>query len=166
MPQSPLWLASLGRWMDAGVLERAGSADHPLIVEMIKRVGLAARHDETPWCSAAMNAAVEESGLSGTRRANARSWEAWGERLAEPRFGCIAVLWRGTPNSGQGHVACWLGEVPGGQMALLGGNQHNRVGVSLYPRARLLSFRWPDEECLDEARRPTVRESVRAKAKP
>lgn len=166
VPQTALWLQSMLRWSELGVLERRGNADHPLIVEMLERVGHPHEHDETPWCSAAMNAAMDEAGLGGTGRANARSWEAWGERLARPRFGCITVLWRDTPSSGHGHVACWVGDLPGGQMLLWGGNQHNRACIAPYPHGRLLSFRWPDQSCLHAPYRDTVRESFRAQHKP
>jgi uncharacterized protein (TIGR02594 family) len=148
VPTDPVWMQPFLRWSAGGALERAGSQDNPLIVEMLALAGLPHQHDETPWCSAAMNAAMYESGLRGTGRANARSWEAWGEKLAKPRIGCVAVLWRDTPSSGHGHVALWLGDVPGSQMVLLGGNQANAVSVQLYPRGRLLSYRWPDDGCL------------------
>lgn len=162
-PTEPLWLASFVRWAAMGVLERPGpDADHPLIVEMLRRVRQPNQHDETPWCSAAMNAAMDECGIGGTGSAAARSWEDWGQRLPKPRFGCVAVLWREKEQGPYGHVACWLGEVAGGaQMVLLGGNQGDRVGVALYPRHRVLSHRWPDASVIgDPARRPTVRERV------
>jgi uncharacterized protein (TIGR02594 family) len=144
VPREPVWLDSFVRWAGMGVLERPGVADHPLILEMHAGVGLPNAHDETPWCSSSMNAAMLEAGLKGTGRANARSWEAWGAHLAKPRFGCVAVLWRESVHSGHGHVAVWLGEVAGSQMVLLGGNQSDAVRVALYPRNRLLSYRWPD----------------------
>lgn len=166
VPDQPLWLDSFVRWASMGVLERPGpTADHPLIVEMLRRVGLPGQHDETPWCSAAMNAAMDECGVGGTGRATARSWEAWGQRLQRPRFGCIAVLWREREHGPHGHVACWLGDVAGGaQQVLLGGNQSNAVCVSLYPRHRVLSYRWPDASCVgDPSTKPTQPDSVRAK---
>jgi uncharacterized protein (TIGR02594 family) len=166
LPTEALWLRSLSRWATLGVLERPGPhQDHPLIVEMLLRVGQRAPHDETAWCSAAMNAAMDEAGIGGTGSARARSWEEWGQHLSRPRFGCVAVLWREQERGPYGHVACWLGEVAGGaQMVLLGGNQGDRVGVALYPRHRLLSYRWPDASVIgDPALRPTQRESVRAK---
>lgn len=165
VPEQPLWIDSFVRWASLGVLERAGAADHPLIVEMLQRVGLPGQHDETAWCSAAMNAAMDECGISGTGSAKARSWESWGKRLERPRFGCVVVLWREREFGPFGHVACWLGEVAGGaQQVLLGGNQNDRVGVALYPRHRVLSYRWPDNSVIgDPALRPTQRESVKAK---
>lgn len=169
VPELPLWVDSFVRWASIGVLERPGpNADHPLIVEMLRRVGLPphAQHDETAWCSAAMNAAMDECGIGGTGSSMARSWESWGARLQRPRFGCLAVLWRDREFGKFGHVACWLGEVAGGaQQVLLGGNQSDQVGVALYPRHRVLSYRWPDVTVVgDPGHRPTARENVRAKA--
>lgn len=167
VPDRPLWLDSFVRWASMGVLERSGpDLDHPIILEMLQRVGLSGRHDETPWCSAAMNAAMDECGIGGTGSAKARSWEDWGERLAKPRFGCVAVLWRESERGPFGHVACWLGDVAGGaQQVLLGGNQSNAVSVALYPRHRVLSYRWPDAGVVgDPTKRRTQKENVRAKA--
>lgn len=153
VPDRAVWLDVLAHWADLGVLEQPGpKRDHPLIVELLRRchVAPALLHDETAWCSAGMNGAMDASGLRGTGSAAARSWEHYGTRLQEPRYGALAALWRDSPSSPHGHIAAWLGDI-GNQMVLFGGNQHNRAGVALYPRARLLSFRWPDETCLIKA---------------
>jgi uncharacterized protein (TIGR02594 family) len=150
VPDRAVWLDVLDHWSELGVLEQPGpNHDHPLIVELLRRVHVPAGmlHDETAWCSAGMNGAMDASGLRGTGSAAARSWEHWGVRLQEPRIGCVAVLWRGAPSSGTGHVAAWLGDI-GHQMVLRGCNQNNRACLALYPRDRLLSYRWPDESCL------------------
>jgi uncharacterized protein (TIGR02594 family) len=151
VPTRPLWLDSFARWKDMGVLERAGTADHPLIVELLALAGMPTelQHDSTAWCGSSMNGAMLEAGMRGPRGpAKARNWEEWGAHLDKPRYGCVAVLWRDSLASGLGHVACWLDDAPGDNMLLLGGNQGDRVHVAQYPRNRLLSFRWPDESCL------------------
>lgn len=158
VPDRAVWLQPFFDWMHAGVHELSGlEQDDPLIVEMLARVHIPPeqRHDETPWCSASMNAAMSIAGLLGTGRANARSWEHWGivEPQNNPRVGAVAVLWRGEANPAvddhvHGHVANWMSWWPGDQMLLCGGNQGNRPSFALYPRRRLLTLRWPDKSCL------------------
>lgn len=146
VPDIPVWLESFSNWAEAGLHEIPGKKSNTTIGEMLALVGQAS-DDHIPWCSAAMNAAMLESGLKGTGKAYARSWEHWGRRLAKPRLGCVAVLWRDSPVSGKGHVSCWLGE-HAGSLVLFGGNQGNRVAISYYPAGRVVGYYWPDETCL------------------
>lgn len=127
-----------------GVHEVAGAKFSPRILEYFKATTLGTAHqsDETAWCSAFACWCMERAGLASPHRANARSWLNWGVPLKLPQFGCVAVLWRGTPQSAQGHVAFYVGE-RGGQVQLLGGNQNNAVSLAWYPRARVLMWRWP-----------------------
>jgi lysozyme family protein len=62
--------------------------------------------------------------------------------LATPRLGCLAVLWRGDPTGPEGHVGFFLGADASG-VHLLGGNQGDRVSVEVFPRGRVLGYRWP-----------------------
>ncbi|WP_296205062.1 glycosyl hydrolase 108 family protein, partial [uncultured Hyphomicrobium sp.] len=71
----------------------------------------------------------------------ARSYLAWGEALAEPRMGAVAVFSRGS-DPALGHVGFWLGESDG-DVVLLGGNQGNQVSVVRYSKERLIGLRWP-----------------------
>jgi len=140
----PNWMLAARR--EIGVKELKGHADHPRIVEYLQhtRIIPAMQHDETPWCSAFVCFVMEQSGLSSTRSAAARSWLTWGVELKEPLPGCIAVLTReGHP--GSGHVGFYVGmsKPPYESVLLLGGNQANQVCVRSYDKSRVLSYRWP-----------------------
>ncbi|MCB2228192.1 MAG: TIGR02594 family protein [Desulfarculaceae bacterium] len=137
--------AALGE-MNRGVREYPGSqADNPRILEYFRSTTYVAEHDEVPWCSAFVNWCMKEAGQQGTGSAAARSWLGWGQELASPVPGCVAVLWRGSPDSNQGHVGFYLGPSPdwSAHVNLLGGNQGNQVSVKAYPRGRVLSYRAP-----------------------
>lgn len=100
--------------------------------------------DETPWCAAFANAMLAEAGIRGTDRANARSFERWGEAVADPREGDIVVFWRTDPSSWKGHVGFFVRfEVRGDRsgVVVVGGNQSNAVSEAWYPISRLLAFR-------------------------
>lgn len=138
-----------------GVAELPGAAHNPRILLYHATTTLAARDDETAWCSSFVNYCVEQAGLRGTRSAGARSWHdrGWGQDVtAAPEPGDIAVFGRtgGGARPGSGHVGFWLADA-GTHVRLLGGNQGNRISVEGYPKDgikgsftyRLLSIRRP-----------------------
>jgi uncharacterized protein (TIGR02594 family) len=117
--------------------------DRPVISDFLRYAGISAASDQTPWCSAFVNYCMEQAGIRGTRRANARSWLDWGEMsMGLPEFGCVVVLWRESPSSIKGHVGFYTG-FRGDKLLLLGGNQGHAVSVAEYPKSRLLGYRWP-----------------------
>lgn len=79
----PKWM-SMAR-NEIGVKEYSGSADNPDVVKYLKSVDTlsisAQRNDETAWCSAFVNWCMEEVGIKGTEKANARSWLKWGGKF-------------------------------------------------------------------------------------
>lgn len=95
----------------------------------------------TPWCSAFVSSMLEQAGIRSTRRANARSYVKWGHE-AQLILGAIVILARGD-NPASGHVGFYAGTA-GDRILVLSGNQKNSVCIALYPRARLLAVRWPD----------------------
>lgn len=126
-----------------GVREVRGNRDNARIVTYLASVGLSHHHDETAWCSAFVNWCVEQAGLTGTGRANARSWLNWGGFcLGFPHYGCITILWRVRRNGWQGHVGFYVGQIKD-KIFLLGGNQGNSVSIKPYGIDRLLGYRWP-----------------------
>lgn len=129
---------------EIGVRERSGARHNPRIVEYFTAVRGNIRDDETSWCSAFANWVMRETGIEGTRRANARSWLTWGTSLPTDQlhYGSVVVLWRESPASWKGHVAFYAG-TEGGDLVLLGGNQGNAVSLKNYPRSRLLGCLWP-----------------------
>ena len=144
----PLWLKIARREM--GVAETPGP-DHTLRVlqylAVCSRTDPALRsRDETPWCSAFACWVMEQAGYDSPKTAWARSWhdQAWGEEepIGDPRRGAIAVFRRGHG----GHVGFFIEDL-GDRVAVLGGNQANKVKISNYPKLgdhyELLGYRWP-----------------------
>jgi len=153
----PRWLAAA--WREFGQAERAGESDNLRILALTREIGHPeVAHDETAWCAAFVGACLERAGLPSTRSLAARSYLAWGEPLAAPRIGAIAVLSRGS-NPAEGHVGFWLGETDDG-VVLLGGNQSDAVGVAAFPSARLLALRWPSAVAAEGEARPASAETA------
>ena len=48
----------------------------------------------TAWCSAFVNACMNEAGIPGTNDPSARCWETWGIPASHPRFGDVVVFGR------------------------------------------------------------------------
>lgn len=139
----PVWMARARR--EIGVKEVVGPGDHPRIQQYLAATKIAPRlqRDETPWCSAFVCWVMEETGISSTRSAAARSWLKWGEAIKVPRVGCITVFNRqSADNPNAAHVAFYVGEQDG-KILVLGGNQANRVCIREYDKDRLLGYRWP-----------------------
>lgn len=125
-----------------GVTEIPGPESNPQIDEYLLSVGMEP-NDEIPWCSAALNLIMRESGCGGTGLPNARSWLVWGTDIPEPRLGCVVVLWRISPDSPYGHVGLFIGLDGSRQFVyILGGNQNNQFNVMPFPIERVLSYRW------------------------
>lgn len=126
---------------EIGQKEIPGAQHNPRIQEYLKTCGLNTG-DETAWCSAFVNWCVTKAGLKGTDSAAARSWNDWGMQVDahDVREGDIAVLWRGSRNSWQGHVG-FVAKHYFVNGELLGGNQSNQVCIQSYPLDRVLSFR-------------------------
>lgn len=100
--------------------------------------------DGDPWCAIWINAALESSGIHGSRSAMARSFERDPNfvRLDGPAFGAITTMWRVAPDAGTGHVFFYIGENERGILAL-GGNQSDQVCKQYEPRNRVVGYFWP-----------------------
>lgn len=142
MHNDPEWL-KIARG-EIGIKEIAGVGKHnKRILEYHHSTGETwVLDDETAWCSSFANWCIEEAGLEGTDKLNARSWLNWGQKIDIPRRGCVAIFWRDKKNSWMGHVGFYLRD-DGKYIYLLGGNQKNEVNVTKYPMSRLLGYRWP-----------------------
>ena len=124
-----------------GTAEAPGPLNDPDIVRWLKSTGMPAMSDDDEaWCAAMVNGILLESGIDGTGKPNARSYEEWGYQIHKPKLGCIVVLTRGKA-AWAGHVGFYLDEYHS-RIKLLGGNQNNRVGINDYHTDRLLSYRW------------------------
>src|SRR5262249_61814093 len=96
------------------------------------------------WCAIWTNAKLEQSGIRGTRSASSQSFrnDPNFAKLDGPALGAIAVYWRGSPDSGLGHVGFYMGETAT-QILTLGGNESDAVRLQFEPRARLRGYWWP-----------------------
>lgn len=140
MQDQPRWLAHA--WAELGQREAEGRANNQRIVALFRDIGQDAQaRDEVAWCAAFVGACLERGGELSTRSLRARSYLDWGQSLAEPRLGAIAVLPRGA-DPALGHVGFLVGATAEAVM-LLGGNQGDAVSVEAFDRARVLGFRWP-----------------------
>ena len=135
------WLEIAIRELVRGVDEIPGQRHNPRILEYHSATTLGASDDETPWCAAFMNWCLRECWIKGTNSAAARSFVTWGQE-SEPVPGAIVTLWRGSPDSTQGHVGTLVDRAPG-RIYLCGGNQRDRVSVAAYPVDRVLAYRKP-----------------------
>lgn len=129
-------------YRELGVAEIPGPKANARIAEYLGRVG-AGSSDETPWCAAFVNWVLEQAGIAGTGKPNARSFLDIGESIewqhAQP--GDIVVFWRGTPDGWQGHVAFFWAAFDDDSIQVLGGNQNDAVSIATYPVRRVLGVR-------------------------
>ena len=121
-----------------------GAQDNPFIQWAHSLCGFGPDEpDETPWCSAFVNAIAWMLRLPRSKSAAARSWLDVGTpvALSEARPGCdVVVFWRGSPAAATGHVAFFAG-LEGDSVLVLGGNQGDCVSVAKYPVERVLGCR-------------------------
>lgn len=93
---------------------------------------------KTPWCAAFVNGILKRNGKKTTNSNAAASFRNYGKKVTKPVKGDIVVF--------KGHVGIFVGFVTKNgkrYVAVLGGNQSNRVQVSYYPAKRVVSYRRP-----------------------
>jgi len=127
---------------ELGVRAFDAGASNPRITGYHAGTNIAGYDDKANWCSSFVDWSLRRAGVAGTGSALARSWLDWGEPIAEPRPGCIAVLWREDPRSWKGHVGFFVRR-DGEDVVLLGGNQLGAVREQRHPAANVLGYRWP-----------------------
>lgn len=138
MSTEPRWIGQARKLI--GLRETKGSDHTPEIVAMwreIRRGGI--RDDETPWCAAFVGSMLERAGVESSRFEGAKSYLTWGIRLAEPVYGCVVVFSR----AGGGHVGFVVGQDHAGNLLVLGGNQGDEVSIRTFARDRVVGYRWP-----------------------
>lgn len=131
----PIWLKEARRFLglherrDAAILDKALHLDA----------------SEIAWCGA-FTAMVLASTLTREPLPNnplgARNWTKFGQALATPQLGAVAVFWRGSKDGWQGHVGFVVGH-DASYLHILGGNQSDSVSIARLDKARLLGYRWP-----------------------
>jgi uncharacterized protein (TIGR02594 family) len=92
----------------------------------------------TPWCAAFVNGILKRKGYQTTGSNMADSFLKYGTKVKDPTLGDIVVF--------SDHVGFFQGftYINGKKhVAVLGGNQSNRVKVSYYPVYKVRSYRRP-----------------------
>jgi len=112
-----------------------------------------------PWCAIFVNAALESTGVAGSRSAMARSFEHHPGfvKLDGPAYGAITTMWRGSPSSGTGHCFFYVGHLDDSHVLALGGNQSDQVCRQAEPLNRMVGFYWPKGVGLPKIGRIDVR---------
>lgn len=138
----PKWVTLARTYI--GTQEVKGVENNPKILELWKAVKLGGiKNDEVPWCAGFVGGILEMSGYKSTRADSARSYLKWGTLLRGPVIGCIVVFERGAES---GHVGFIVGRDARGNLAVLGGNQGDKVCIAFFDPTRVLGYRWPSEE--------------------
>lgn len=126
-----------------GIREITGAVHNERILAYHATTTLAAKNDETHWCSAFVNWCFVQVGIVGTNSAAARSWLKWGREVPDSNwtFGDVFVLKRGEdPNAG--HVGFLINQMAG-EITLLGGNQGDMVSIKPFLLDRIIGVRRP-----------------------
>lgn len=140
-----------------GTKEIPGSKHNPEVVKMYADVGHSwVKDDETAWCAAFVGSVLKEDKLPYLKTLAARDYLKYGKSLKNPKEGAIAVLWRGSRNSWQGHVG-FVSRFSDKYVWLVGGNQNNMVSEQRFSINKVLGYRWPNEV----AKQVTVAKEVR-----
>jgi uncharacterized protein (TIGR02594 family) len=124
-----------------GIKEVLGPQANPEILAMFAEIGFDwVKDDETAWCSASLNYFCKKLNYQRSGKLDARSWLKVGTEVTTPQLGDIVVYWRNDPNGWEGHVGIYISE-DNGMIYTLGGNQGNMLGISTYPKSKVLGYR-------------------------
>lgn len=124
-----------------GVTEVVGKVNNPRVLEYFAKTGNSwVQDDETAWCAAFVGFCLETAGIASTKLLNARSYLNWHSPTLTPKLGDVAVFWRNTPASAEGHVAFYISNDVNG-IWVLGGNQNNGVCIERMSYKYLLGYR-------------------------
>ena len=96
----------------------------------------------TPWCAAFVNGVLSQMGIRGTGSNMAISFAKYKTATSTPQKGDIVVIRTGRARRGSSgnHVGFFQG-FKGDKVAVLGGNQSNRVKVSYFSRRSVITYR-------------------------
>ncbi len=122
-----------------------GNNSGPAIARYRQLAQCGADHD--PWCAIfvnAMFALCKQPSLAGTKSPSSQSFRNSNNfvKLAGPALGAVVVFWRGSPNSGLGHVGFYRGE-SAESVYVLGGNEDNMVQIEPITKKQLRGYWWP-----------------------
>ena len=137
------WLARAKQ--ELGVHETPGAVTTPRIELYRSMAGLSGiKGDDgaVPWCAIFVGAMLRQVGLQASGSAMARSYSNWGERCPDGTPGAITVK-SSTRGPTSGHVFFATGNVTTTHIEGLGGNQSDAVTLAWWPRAEIVTSRWP-----------------------
>jgi uncharacterized protein (TIGR02594 family) len=127
-----------------GLREIVGPLSAPLVLAMLQLDAKWVTDDETPWCSAFVNAVCYLLKLPRSKSLAARSWLSVGvpltPNLTSVDIGFDVVVLSRAGNPANGHVGFYAGH-SGSTVSLLGGNQGNAVSIQAFDRARIVGVR-------------------------
>lgn len=123
-----------------GLEETPGSGNNPTIMEWAQTLNMSYPSDATAWCALFMSWVAHKAGYEGLYTLRARDWLKVGTPVTDPQPGDVAILWRGSPTSGLGHVGI-VSDSTADKITLLGGNQSDAVGYATFPKTRVLGYR-------------------------
>lgn len=142
-PDEPVWLAEARRLL--GTKEVPGAGNNPVIMDWADKLDQWYPGDDTPWCGLfvahcmAVGAPDEPQDFN---RLGAREWLNFGVPSSSPVNGAVAVFWRISPTSWQGHVAIVTGQSTDA-VRCIGGNQSDNVTEAWFSKSRVLGYRVP-----------------------
>jgi uncharacterized protein (TIGR02594 family) len=118
-----------------------GSRASALVAEARRYLGTNPTGRARLWCARFVNFVLDKVGQPGTGSDAAKSFAFYGQRISGPRYGAIAVLTR----KGGGHVGIVTGvDRHGNPILIAGNNGKRRVGISVYPKRRVIAYVMPD----------------------
>ena len=152
-----IWTCSDMARQYLGTAEIPGGRHNPLVVGWLQMFGRWVQDDETAWCGAFAGFVAHSMGfaLPGPekwRALQARYWLTVGQAvdLKDAHGNCVVIFKRGRGSqpgpdvlNASGHVAIFdhQAEARDGQVAVIGGNQSNRVTRAYYSANRVLGVR-------------------------
>lgn len=128
-----------------GVKEINGPRNSPVIMGWAEEMRQWFPNDETAWCGLYTGYCFFKALPDETRPKNilgARQWERFGVALVRPVYGSVVTFWRGSPQSGYGHVGFYIGE-DDEAYHVLGGNTEDMVKDARIGKHRFTAARWP-----------------------
>jgi uncharacterized protein (TIGR02594 family) len=141
--------------VDDAATSKGGPRAAALVAEARRYLGTNPTRRARLWCARFVNFVLDRVGLPGTDSDAAKSFAYYGRRVSKPQYGAIAVLTR----KGGGHVGIVTGVDRRGNPILIAGNNGRRkVGISVYPKRRVIAYVVPDGTAPSKSR---IREARR-----
>lgn len=143
VPESmPVWMGELHRRMGLHEVR-----DNARLIDFLKIGKYLGNPKNLPWCGDGLESVFAKTLPNEPLPSNpffAQNWVKFGVQLGglnirRPYIGAVGVIrW----NARSGHVGIVAG-VERDRIALLGGNQSNRISIAWFPRSKFIAFRWP-----------------------